>query len=112
MPWDGFRARAGTAPLRADGAEMRLPPAIDAPVPVINRRTMIDIEERATTTVLVCVDQEGKVEGAAALGTSIPSWDIAVLDAVTRWRYAPAVVDGATVPFWTIAKFNAVFRDR
>jgi len=54
----------------------------------------------------VIIDERGFVEAASMRETVSQSYDRAALEAVTRWRYRPATLDGVPVKFRKLISIN------
>jgi TonB family protein len=53
----------------------------------------------ARATIMVVIDEAGKVTSARTVVGINPVYDVLLLDAARRWKYQPATQDGRPIPF-------------
>jgi protein TonB len=85
----------------------RKSPAIPVPISVVAP----EVEARAageSVTANFVVDQTGRPSAITASGADDPSLRAAVVDAVGRWRFRPARVNGAAVAMAVVVPFHFV----
>jgi TonB family protein len=75
-------------------ADIVAPKVIDSPTAVYPPGS---VEQRAVVT-LVTVDAAGQVTGAEVVESGGAAFDAAALEAVKRWKFAPATRDGIPIP--------------
>jgi iron complex outermembrane receptor protein len=75
-------------------ADIAAPKVIDSPTAVYPQGST----ETASVVTLVTVDANGQVTGAEVVQSGGPAFDAASLEAVKRWKFAPATRDGTPIP--------------
>jgi iron complex outermembrane recepter protein len=75
-------------------ADISAPKVMDSPTAIYPAGAT----DRASVVTLVTVDATGQVTGAEVVQSGGPAFDAASLEAVKRWKFAPATRDGTPIP--------------